>query len=212
MNRRKKMKRCWWVLLTGLFILVTGVAPALGANANPNNYVVGKLGFYTPTSNDLSGYDTGFNTEVAFGHYFTPNIALEGGIGYFQTKGDVTVVDQGGFTFRADERIEVMPFTVSLRASVPINVWLEIYAIGGIGAYYVYDRIEVDHHNHHHDDHISDDKTEFGWHLGGGLNYNISRNFFVGVEVKYVWLTANLFGQDVNLSGVRGTGNFGFRF
>jgi len=70
----------------------------------------------------------------------------------------------------------------------------------------------VDHNHNHDHDHISDDKTEFGWHLGGGLNYNISRNFFVGAECKYVWLTANLYGADVNLGGLRITGNFGFRF
>ncbi|HYA14937.1 MAG TPA: outer membrane beta-barrel protein [Syntrophales bacterium] len=207
------MKRYWQVLLAGLFILVIGVTPTLGADANPNNYVVGKLGFYAPTSGDLSGYDTGFNTEVAFGHYFTPNFAIELGIGYFQTEGDVTVVDQTGFTYPAKEKIEVMPFTLSLRASIPIITRLELYGIGGIGGYYVYDRIELNHYyNGYYHDHISDDKTEFGWHLGGGLNYNISRNFFVGAEFKYVWLTANLYGQDVNLGGVRGTGNFGFRF
>jgi len=204
------MKRCWRFLLSSLFILIIGVAPAAGADLS--NYVVGKIGFYTPTSNDLSDHDTGFNTEVAIGHYFTPNIGVELGIGYFQTRGDVTVVDQNGFLFRADEKIEVTPFTASLRASIPINVWLEIYGIGGIGGYYVYDRIDVDHNHDHDHDHISDDKTAFGWHLGGGLNYNIRRNFFVGAEVKYVWLNATLFGQDVNLSGVRGTANFGFRF
>lgn len=211
------MKRYWWILLTGLFILVTGVVPATGADLN--NYVVGKLGFYTPTSSDLSGYDTGFNTEVAFGHYFTPNIAIEMGIGYFQTEGDVTVVYPGA-TYSGNEKIEVTPFTASLRASIPINVWLEVYGIGGIGAYYVYDRIEPSNYYYSHNNynynysygHISDDTTAFGVHLGGGLNYNISRNFFIGVECKYVWLTANLYGQDVNLGGVRGTGNFGFRF
>ena len=202
------MKRYWQVLLAGLFILVIGVTPILGADANPNNYVVGKIGFYTPTSSDLSGYDTGFNTEVAFGHYFTPNFALEGAIGYYQTKGDVIVVDQG-FLYPADEKIEIMPVTLSLRVSIPITR-LELYGIGGIGAYYIYDRIELKYDRYH--DYISDDKTALGFHLGGGLNFNISRRFFVGVEVKYVWLNATLYGQDVNLGGVRGTGNFGFRF
>ena len=63
-------------MLTTLFMILTGVALATDADYL-NNYVVGKLGFYSPTYNDLSGYDTGFNTWVAFGHYFTPNFAME---------------------------------------------------------------------------------------------------------------------------------------
>jgi len=208
MNRREKMKRCWWILLTGLFILVIGVAPATGADLN--NYVVGKIGSYTPTSNDLSEHDTGFNTEIAFGRYFTPFIALEIGIGYFQTEGDVTVVDRGA-RYYGNDKIEVTPLTVSLKARVPINIWLDLYGIAGVGTYFIYDRIEVSNYYYHHD-HISDDTTAFGVHLGGGLTYNIRRNFFIGAEFKYVWLNATLFGEDVTLDGFRVTGNFGFRF
>ena len=75
------MKRYWQILLTCLLILVASVAPVMGAGpimvGGPSNYVVGKLGVYIPTSNDLSGYDTGFNGEFAFGHYFNPYLALE---------------------------------------------------------------------------------------------------------------------------------------
>ncbi len=204
------MKRYWQILLTCLFMLVTGVAPATGADLNNymlNNYVVGKLGVYIPT-NDLSDHDTGFNGEFAFGHYFNPYLAVEIGVGYFQTEGDVTVVYPGA-KYHGDEKIEVTPLTASLRISMPINIWLELYGIGGIGAYFVNDHINVSNYYH---DYISDNTTAFGAHLGGGLNYNITRNLFVGAEGKYVWSTANLYGADVNLGGVRVTGNFGVRF
>jgi opacity protein-like surface antigen len=211
-NKREKMKRYWQILLTCLLILVAGVAPVMGAGpimvAGPSNYMVGKLGAYIPTSNDLSGYNTGFNGEFAFGHYFNPYLAVEMGVGYFQTEGDVIVIYPGA-TYHGDEKIEVTPLTASLKISIPVSIWVEPYAIAGIGAYFVYDHINVS--NFHHD-YISDNTTAFGAHLGGGLNYNITRNLFVGAEGKYVWSTANLYGADVNLGGVRVTGNFGVRF
>jgi opacity protein-like surface antigen len=211
-NKREKMKRYWQILLTCLLILVASVAPVTGAGpimvAGPSNYVVGKLGAYIPTSNDLSGYDTGFSGEFAFGHYFNPYLALELGVGYFQTEGNVIVVYPGA-TYNGDEKIEVTPLTASLKVSLPVSIWVEPYAIAGIGAYFVYDHINVS--NFHHD-YISDNATAFGAHLGGGINFNINPNFFVGAECKYVWLDPSLYGADVNLGGVRVTGNFGVRF
>jgi opacity protein-like surface antigen len=211
-NKREKMKRYWQILLTCLLILVASEAPVMGDGpvvvAGSSNYVVGKLGVYIPTSNDLSGYDTGFNGEFAFGHYFNPYLALELGVGYFHTEGDVTVVYPGA-KYHGSEKIEVTPLTASLRVSMPINIWLELYGIGGIGAYFVYDHINVSNYYH---DYISDDTTAFGAHLGGGINFNINPKFFIGAECKYVWLDPSLYGADVNLGGVRVTGNFGVRF
>jgi opacity protein-like surface antigen len=209
-NKRDKVKRYWQTLLTCLLMLVTSVVPVMGAGpvvvAGPSNYVVGKLGVYIPTSNDLSGYDTGFNGEFAFGHYFNPYLALELGVGYFQTEGDVIVVYPGA-KFHGNEKIEVTPLTASLKVSIPVNIWVEPYAIAGIGAYFVHDHIDVSNHND-----ISDDTTAFGVHLGGGINFNINPYFFIGAECKYVWLDPSLYGADVNLGGVRLTGNFGVRF
>ena len=217
-NVAKNKMRRYWVCLICMFILITGVSPVMGADPTmavpapgpvvipAYNYVVAKLGAYIPTSNDLSGYDTGFNTQVAFGHYFNPYLAIELGAGYFQTEGNVIVVYPGA-TYPGNKNIEVVPLTASLKVSIPVNIWVEPYAIAGIGAYFVHDHIDVSNHND-----ISDNTTAFGAHLGGGLNYNITRNLFVGAEGKYVWSTANLYGADVNLGGVRVTGNFGVRF
>jgi len=205
------MKKYWQILLTCLFMLVASVTPVMGANpvAVPSyNYVVGKLGAYIPTSNDLKDFNTGFNGEFAFGHYFNPYLGLELGIGYFQTEGNSNVVYPGA-TYRGNENIEVTPLTASLKFILPVNIWVEPYGIAGIGAYFIYDHIDVS--NHHHD-YLSDNTTSFGAHLGGGINFNIAPNFFIGAECKYVWLNPSLYGGDVNLGGVRLTGNFGVRF
>ena len=205
------MKRYWIVSLTCLLMLLTGVVPAMGAGSvmgfGPSNYMVGKMGGYIPTSNDLNGYDTGFTGEFAFGHYFNPYLAVEMGIGYFQTEGTVSVVYPGAL-YPGHEKIEVTPLTASLKVSIPVNVWLEPYGIAGIGSYFVRDHIDVS--NHH--GYLSDDATGFGAHAGGGINFNINPRVFVGAECTYVWLNPSLYGADVNLSGVRITGNLGFRF
>jgi len=198
-----KLCKAWIVVLA---VLIIGAGSE--AKAELNNYVVGKLGFYTPTSSDLDHYDTGFNTEAAFGHYFNPNIAVEVDAGYFRTKGDVTVYNGGAHW--GDEKIEVTPLTASLRLIQPLNRTTEIYGIGGVGSYFVYSSIHASNYSDYI--HMTDDTVSFGAHLGGGINVNLSRNIFVGGELKYVWLTADLYGDHVNLGGFRTTGNIGFRF
>ena len=69
-----------------------------------------------------------------------------------------------------------MPVTLSLRVSIPIITRLELYGRGGIGAYYVYDCIELNYDRYH--DYISDDKTALGFHLGGGAKFTISAGVF----------------------------------
>jgi len=216
-----KMRR-YWVCLICMFIWITSVSPVMGADpamAVPApapgpavipayNYVVAKMGAYIPTSNDLSGYNSGFNTEIAFGHYFNPYLAIELGAGYFQTQGNVTIV-YPDYTYSGNENIEVVPVTASVKVIIPVNIWIEPYAIAGIGAYFVNDHIDNYYYYHHA---ANDNDTAFGVNVGGGINFNIGRNFFVGAECKYVWLDPSLYGMNVNLGGVQITGDFGFRF
>ena len=201
--------RRYWICLICMFIWITSVSPVMGADpamAVPApgpvvipayNYVVAKFGAYIPTSNDLSGYGTGFNTELAFGHYFNPYLAIELGAGYFQTQGNVVVYPG---SYLGNENIEVVPVTASVKVILPVNIWIEPYAIAGIGAYFVNDHIDNYYYYHHG---ASDNSTAFGVNVGGGINFNIGRNFFVGGECKYVWLDPSFYGTNVNLGGVR---------
>lgn len=196
------MKKCL-VFAAVVSLVVFLVFRAAPASADMNNYFVGKLGFYTPNSNDLDGYDTGFSSEFAFGHYFNPFVALEFGVGYFQTSGDVVVV-AGPNAFLTNEDIGVVPLTLSLRLVQPLSKTVEIYAIGGIGAYFVNSDINAFG--------LSDDTTAFGGHLGGGINFNLNRTVFLGGEFKYTWVNPDLYGTDVSLDGFRANANIGFRF
>jgi len=200
------VKKYTCILLLCLFALSSSAIAEAESFLLPYNYVVAKLGVYSPTSNELDGFSTGFNGEFAFGHYFNPYFAIELGVGYAQTDGDVIVVFPRA-KFHGNEKIEITPLTASLRLSYPVNRWVELYGIGGIGAYFVNDHIDISNHGE-----ISDNTTAFGGQLGGGINFNLTTNFFIGAECKYVWTTASLYGADVNLGGVRATGNFGVRF
>ncbi|HUN54905.1 MAG TPA: outer membrane beta-barrel protein [Smithella sp.] len=212
--------RRYLVFLICVVILAAGVSPAMGADpANPApapgpvvipayNYLVAKFGGYIPTSSDLSGYDTGFISEIAYGRYFNPYLAIELGAGYFQTTGNVTVVYPGNL-YPGNDKIEVVPLTASLKVSIPVNIWMEPYAIVGTGVYFVHDYINV---SNYYGQSLSDNDTTIGVNVGGGINFNIRPNFIIGAECQYIWLDPSLYGTNVNLSGVRITGNFGFRF
>jgi hypothetical protein len=70
------------------------------------NYVAVKAGIYSPTS-DLDDLDTGFAGEVVFGHYYPYNLALEVGIGHFDTDGTFT---------------EIIPFFVAITGKEEVSV------------------------------------------------------------------------------------------
>ena len=193
-------------IAAAIFLLMIGIGPALGADFE--NYVVGKLGAYSPNSHDLSDFSSDFNSEVAFGHYLNPNVALELGVGYFQTDGNISI--HASDTFFGKEKIEVTPLTFSLKLIQPLSPGIELYGIGGVDAYFVHDSIDASSSTSFL--HLNDDDTAFGAHLGGGIQFNLNRNVFLGGEFKYLWTKVHLYGDDVNLDGYRFTGNIGFRF
>ncbi len=176
--------------------------------AETSNYFAVKAGAYFPNSSDLGGFNTGFNGQVAYGDYFTPNFAGELGLGYFATSGTGSV-DFNGVPGTATGDIYAIPLTLALKAIYPIEKW-EIYAIGGLGAYFCNVKVSYSAGS------PSNSSTAFGGFLGGGIDYNIDRNWFLGVEGTYLWakpqFTINNVSGDVAMDGWTVTGNIGFRF
>ena len=84
-------------------------------------YIAFKPGIFSPQSSDLDGFDTGFNGDFVFGFRLNPNIAVELGIGYFNTEGEKTV---GGGTYGVREfDIYFYPITFTLKAILPYKRW-----------------------------------------------------------------------------------------
>lgn len=205
------MKR---LLVLAICIVLCGVGAIPAAGAEYDNYVVGKMGLYSPQSNDLEGFDNGFNGEIALGHYFNRNFAGEVGLGYFSTGGNFYGYNGYDGSFSDDISFDVVPITVSLKPVLPLSSNVEIYGIGGIGAYFVNGKIERSgQYTGHYS--VSDDKTTFGAHLGGGITFSMDKRLFFGGEVKYLWANVDFNGNlegNVDLNGFIFTANVGYRF
>ena len=188
------MKR---IALLSVFLMLIAV-PTFAA---PPNYGAVKLGGYFPQNNDMDEFDTGLNVEVALGHYFNPNVAVEFSVGYFETSASDVGID-------AD--ITSYPILLSIKAVAPISGG-ELYALAGGGLYITELDASALGVN------ISSDDTPFGFQLGVGGNFDLSPNVFLGLEAKYFWAqpSFDLLGVSVvepHIDGIQATANIGFRF
>lgn len=199
---------------TALMILTVSIAvifflPLAAMGEGNSNYLTVKAGTYSPTG-DLDDsevkFDTGFNGEIAIGHYYTPNFALEGGIGYFQSDSDTFI------GFPADNEVWFIPLTITAKGIIPLEFG-KLYGGIGIGVYYGEIGIKVFG--------LSDDDTDvvLGGHIVAGANFDISPTVFLGVEGKYtitdeaeVTLFDGLLSIEGDLDGLILTANLGFRF
>lgn len=186
-----------------LAVIAAVAAPFAHAKGLPPNYVALKLGGFFPQSGDLDDIDadSGFNGEIALGHYVAPGFSFEGALGYFETKGSVPTP-----LGRIEEKFEVIPLTISLRGQVPYGRF-EPYGFIGLGVYFIDDEISIPVLGSE-----SDSDASLGFHVGIGGNYNLSNNLFLGVEARYLFLESGTFAEDFRLDGVTLTGNVGYRF
>lgn len=197
------MMKKWMAVPMVLVFFSLFPVPLLSAKVLPTNYVSLKLGGFFPQSGDLDDInaDAGFNGEIALGHNIAPGFSVEGGIGYFDTKG-------GGSTplGNVDEKFEVIPLTVSLRGQVPYGRF-EPYGFLGMGVYFVKDKISIPTLGSD-----SDTDTNLGFHIGLGGNYTLPNNMFLGIEARYLFLKTDTFDVNFRLDGITFTGNVGYRF
>lgn len=206
-------------------LILTILVPVYVSAQNNQFYIAAKPGIYSPQTDDLKGFDTGFNGEIAFGRQYNKNFAAEMGLGYFGTKGqDREAGMYNGFIYSAqgDYELNVVPITLTLKGIYPIDKW-EIYALGGVGLYFVSGDLKFDmrFNGYSFSDSVSDSDTIFGGHLGLGVHYNITPSFFVGAETKYLWTSDAKLKGDIltvpmeakfNLNGFLVTAVIGLRF
>lgn len=194
------------MVLSGVLVVLISALTVMPAHAKPlsPNYATLKLGGYFPQHSDLDGFDSGFNGEISLGHIVAPGFAVEGGIGYFETKGDFSSPLVSG-----SEKFKVMPLTLTLKGQTFFQQF-EPYAGIGIGAYFIKDEISGTVLGFSGSE--SENDTKIGFHIVLGGNYNVTRQLFLGVEGKYLWVKTDTFGVDVRLDGIILTGNVGVRF
>jgi len=204
----KRIAICAFVL--GLALTFMGSFPVFGQERP--KYVAFKAGSYTPTGDlDDLDLDSGFAGEVVFGHYYSPTLALEGGIGHFDADGSFTeFIPPFGLV---DAKIDVSVTTISLtvKGLHPIEIG-ELYMGVGIGIGLV--DVDIDLSTGLGPASDSDDDTSFGFQFLAGANFNITEKCFLGVEGKY-YITVSepeIFGEEFDADGFIITGVLGFRF
>jgi opacity protein-like surface antigen len=168
----------------------------------PPNYVEAKLGGYFPMAGDVDGFDSGFNGEVVFGRYLAPGFAVEGGLGYFETKGHTA-------SGSVERTFKITPLSFNILGIAPFGPF-EAYGIAGLGVYFVKDEISAPVFGASSG--TSDSSADLGLNLGLGGRYHATKNVFLGLEAKYIWLTTGTFGVDTRLDGATVTANIGYRF
>lgn len=143
--------------------------------------------FHLGTTSSSEG-GSSWSVYGALGRYFLPNIALEASVGYYSVDypyGEVTN----------------WPLALSVKAGYPIQR-IRPYLIGGLDLQFV--DVEVRGR--------SDSDTALGYHLGAGVELSMSGNMYLGVEYRYTWIEADLFGVTRKLDSGSTSVVMGFRF
>lgn len=203
-----------WMLLLILAGSFTAAASAVYADdndmpANPKYFVL-KGGRYSPSGNyDIDNFNgnttshldaqTGLSGEIALGQYSNPELALELGIGYFESKG--SPAPEAGST-----RLKAVPIVVTAKSFAPMGA-LNPYLEFGIGAYLT--RLEASGNT---GSFSSKSKATYGLHAGAGFNIDLGNLLFIGLEGRYLWARADYGGQQVPLNGLMTTINLGYRY
>jgi opacity protein-like surface antigen len=174
-QRRQIMRpaACTTLLLSITLIFITSFSAM--AQQTPT-YITIKAGIYTPTDDlDDADFDTGFNGELAFGGYLSPNFALEAGVGYFQTDASFVGFDPAVGFWSEDDEVTVVPLTLTAKAVVPSDS-AEFYMGGGVGIYLA--NFDGDFDSDFISVSFEDDDTLFGAHLLVGANFNLTEVTF----------------------------------
>ncbi len=191
-------------------VALTGIMSPASAAENHADYVAVKAGLYSPSeSYDLDNFNggsqthldskTGFDGEVAIGHYFLPAFAMELGAGYFESEGSPAA--EPGST-----KLKVTPVIATAKAIFPLGL-IEPYGEFGIGAYFT--KFEV---NGNLGNFSGSSEVTYGLHAGAGVNFDMTDTIFLGVEARYLWAKPSYGGQDIKLDGFTTTADLGFRF
>ncbi len=142
-----------------------------------------KIGGYFPQSSEvpMKDADPGLGLEVAGGHFLSKNIALELGIGGYQTEVPV----YNSFGSKIDTTFSVMPITMVLKAGPRFGNFFPYIEAGG-GYYFTEIQDTFD----------NETAGKFGPLFGFGANYGA-----FGIEARYISATVDLLNSEVDIDG-----------
>jgi opacity protein-like surface antigen len=186
---------------------------------DPSNYFILKGGAFWPNG-DLKPLGTGFNGEIGYGLRFFKYAALEIGTGYLTLGKTYRAYDPDFGSYSEKMTVYAVPLTLTLKPIIPITKEFEVFGLIGAGGYYINNKITVSVPNLGSASYTGHSVT-YGGFAGAGVNYNFTRNWFIGLEGKYLStarpkFTTNIFGErytyNFRTEGTIGTFNIGYRF
>jgi opacity protein-like surface antigen len=211
------------VLISIFFLFLFHAEFTFAEEQNPKNYLVFKGGVYLPQHDEMKDYNDGFNGEIFYGRYFAKNFASEFGVGYHKSGATFNFSISGSpISGHVDDTIKVFDILYTLKGIYQIGN-LELFAGPGVGVYFAKSYIEGDLNigipigippgftASGPSSLTSEWNAAFGYHFLVGGNYNVTPNWFLGVEGKYFWATTKdpIILQSVTNALPRLVGSFG---
>jgi hypothetical protein len=182
---RKHVTMAVMVVILGVML---AVVPA-SAQDVVGGYAVLKGGYFSPTGDFESTSMKGNSYWDIAGGFDWSYFGAELGVGYLQSQ---------------NSKIDVyaIPIVLSGKLQFPISFFVP-YVKAGVGSYFTNGSSRTGQG--------TDSTVDWGYQGGGGIDFRLGP-LILGVEAKYVAVTASLKMGDVKLDGVITTGNIGFRF
>lgn len=183
--------------ITMIMVLFTAAA------ANAAGYFSLKGGIIDPSEG--YGYDTGYNGEAAIGIKVNPYFIIDIGGGYYTTEREILNIQVYDYKYESTETYTLIPITLTLKGNVPVGEGkAEIYGGGGIGyylakreyeekreytsykytSYYPYYKTYTEKKS----DSYTSDANALGYHFVIGCDFNVSKNFALGIEGKWFYV------------------------
>jgi opacity protein-like surface antigen len=193
--------RTFAVAALALAAPLCAAAQPVSTPSGPDTYLSFHAGAYVPQHENLRAFDTGIAFGGSFGALFTPNLGVEGEVGYWR-------VDAGG---AVDGRIWAVPTLASLRLRLPLKV-AELSALAGGGIYFATSTTRQFLGPTAITAHVTERDTAFGFHVGGAAAFNLSPTMLVGAEVRRTFVPAKFAGETVRLDGLRAAVTLSYNF
>jgi hypothetical protein len=194
------------ILCAVFLIVVFATGTSLAEDRTGSDYILLKAGPFIPTTDlDRKGFVNSVSAELVVGTYYSKYLALEGGVGYFQTQ-----ASKNGAGFEEEDDLWVIPVTITFKGVLPFKGG-EVNAGVGPAVYFANLRAEgtTPSGDFSNDGHA----VAIGGHVTAGVNVDITRKIFIGAEGKYIFTTgAHLLGSSIKLNGAMVSGVLGYRF
>ncbi|MEX0779548.1 MAG: outer membrane beta-barrel protein [Balneolales bacterium] len=148
-----------------------------------------RAGYFSSDDASEGAWQVGIHSRFRFG----PVLGLEAAVNY-QGRQQFTIAD--GEIEDEERNIRNIPATVSALIHAPLSPYFVPYGLAGVGAYFQFEEFDelLDL-----DDETS---TDFGYHVGGGLEIPASANMAFHADYRRVFLE-----DGIDLNGMNTTGN-----